>query len=130
MDTSTHIYVAVVDDEESVCRSLGRVLRAAGIQPVTYNSAEEFLFDQKRPRFDCLVLDVQLNGMSGLALHQHLTETGSTTPVIYNTAHDEADIRDKAKQMGCAAYLLKSQPAEAVLSAIHQALQPGDTNHE
>jgi len=48
------IYVAIVDDDESVCRSFGRLLTAAGFQPVMYPSAESFLRDTKHPRFGCL----------------------------------------------------------------------------
>jgi FixJ family two-component response regulator len=62
MSKTTPIYVAVVDDDESLCRSHGRLLRAAGIQPITYASAEAFLADNKHPQFDCLVLDIQGHG--------------------------------------------------------------------
>jgi len=54
------MYVAVVDDDESLCRSFARLLRAAGFQQITYNSAESFLADTRRPQFGCLVLDIQL----------------------------------------------------------------------
>ena len=68
MSTTPTIYVAVVDDDQSVCRSFARLLRSAGIQPITYASAEAFLADSKRPQFDCMVFDVQLGGMSGIEL--------------------------------------------------------------
>src|SRR6185295_6180226 len=68
MSTTPTIYVAVVDDDQSVCRSFARLLRSAGIQPITYFSAEAFLADSKRPQFDCRVFDVQLGGMSGIEL--------------------------------------------------------------
>ena len=76
MSTTTPIYVAVVDDDESVCRSLGRLLRAAGFQPITYTSAESFLADKNRPQFGCLVLDIQLGAMSGIELAQKLVAEG------------------------------------------------------
>ena len=72
MSNSTKVYVAVVDDDESLCRSLSRLLRAAGIQPVSYLSAEAFLADSRRPQFHCLVLDIQLGGISGIELKQQL----------------------------------------------------------
>ena len=68
MSSPSPTYVAVVDDDESVCRSFARLLRASGIQAVTYSSAEAFLADSKRPQFDCMVFDVQLGGMSGIEL--------------------------------------------------------------
>lgn len=130
MSDSTNFYVAVIDDDESLCRSLSRLLRASGMQPVSYLSAEDFLADSKRPKFDCLVLDVQLGGMSGIELNQQLAASGSTTPVIYITAHDEPDVREQAFQTPCAAYLRKTEPAETVLGAVHQAIlstSPGST---
>ena len=122
MSNSTNVYVAVVDDDESLCRSMSRLLRAAGIQPVSYPSAEDFLADTKRPQFDCLVLDVQLGGMSGVELNQRLVASGSTTPVIYITAYDEPDIREQALRTPCVAYLRKTDPAETVLATITTAI--------
>jgi FixJ family two-component response regulator len=125
------IYVAIIDDDESLCRSLGRLLRTTGIQTVTYPSAESFLADTKRPHFDCLVLDILLGGMSGIELNQRLKSDGTAIPVIFNTAHDEPEMRRRALQVGCDAYLLKTDPGEAMLAAIQTAVnstRPGHTN--
>jgi len=122
------IYVAVVDDDESVCRSFGRLLRTAGFHPVTYTSAELFLEDTKRPRFDCLVLDIQLAGMSGLELSQRLSAVKDSTPVIFITAHDEPDVRARALACGCAGYFRKTDPGEQVLDAIRCAASTADGN--
>lgn len=113
--------VAVVDDDESLCRALSRLLRAEGMSAVTYHSAAAFLADTAKPRFDCLVLDIQLGGMSGIELHRQLNATGSTPPVIYVTAHDEPGAREEAQAAGCAAYFSKTDPGEAVLQAIRRA---------
>jgi FixJ family two-component response regulator len=115
------IYVAVVDDDEGVCRSIGRLLRTAGFQPVTYASAEALLEDVKRPKFDCLVLDIQLEGMSGLELSQRLSAVKDPTPVIFITAHDEPEVRAQALACGCAGYFRKTDPGEQVLDAIRRA---------
>lgn len=115
-------YVAVVDDDESLCRSVGRLLRAAGIEAVLYHSAEAYLDDAKRPQFDCLLLDVQLGGMSGIELNQHLSAAGSTTPIIYITAHHEPEIRAQALQTPCVAYFSKAEPAPSLLEAIRKAI--------
>jgi FixJ family two-component response regulator len=115
------VYVAVVDDDESVCRSFSRVLRISGFQPVTYNSAEALLEDTRRPRFDCLVLDIQLGGMSGLELSRRLAAVRDATPVIFITAHDDPQIRAEALAAGCAAYFRKTDAAEVVLAAIRRA---------
>ena len=95
MSTPHPSYVAVVDDDESLCRSFGRLLRAAGMQPITYASAEAFLADTKHPPFDCLVLDIQLGGMSGIELAQRLTAEGGHPPFIFITAHDDTETRAK-----------------------------------
>lgn len=116
------IYVAVVDDDSSVCRSFGRLLRLAGFQPVTYSSAEALLEDTKRPRFDCLVLDIQLEGMSGLELSQRLAAVCDRTPIIFITAHDDAEVRERALAGGCAGYFRKTDPAEKVIGAIRHAV--------
>ena len=115
-------YIAIVDDDESICRSLSRLLRAAGMQPVAYSSAEAFLNDTRQPRFDCLVLDVQLGDISGIELNRRLAVSGSTTPVIFLTAHDEPDVRERALQTPCTAFLKKTEPGEMVLTTIREAI--------
>src|SRR4051794_25614235 len=116
MSITSNTYVAVVDDDQSVCRSFARLLRAAGIQPVTYASAEAFLADTKRPRFDCLVLDVQLGGMSGIELARVLAAAGgSHAPVVYITAHDDPETRADAEAAGCAHYFRKNDSGADVL---------------
>jgi len=114
-------HVAIVDDDVSLCRSVARLLRASGWRPVTYLSAEEFLADAERSRFDCLILDVQLGGISGIELQEQLLASGSTTPVIFLTAHEEAEVRDRAMRAGCVAYLCKRDPGELVIRALLQA---------
>ena len=116
------IYVAVVDDDESVCRSFARLLRIAGFQPVTYASAEVFLADTKRPRFDCLVLDVQLEGISGLELSHRLAAVKDATPVVFITAHDAPEVRAQALAAGCAGYFRKTDPGALILATISQAV--------
>jgi FixJ family two-component response regulator len=118
---SVPIYVAVVDDDENVCRSMGRLLRAAGINAVTYRSAEAFLTDAKHPRFDCLVLDIQLEGMSGLELSRRLAAVQDFTPIIFITAHDDPAVRAQAVAGGCAGYFRKNDPGQSVIEAIRQA---------
>jgi FixJ family two-component response regulator len=114
-------YVAVVDDDEDICRSFGRLLRAAGLQTVTYDSAESFLADTKHPQFGCLVLDIQLGAMSGIELAQRLVAAGGRTPIIFITAHDDPEARNAAKALGCAAYFRKTDPGKEVLEAIRRA---------
>jgi FixJ family two-component response regulator len=123
MSRTTPTYIAVVDDDEAVCRSFGRLLRAGGLQPVTYPSAEAFLADTKHPHFDCLVLDVQLSGMSGIELSRRLAAVGEKTPVVFITAHDNADARAEAEAAGCAAYFRKTDSGTDVLEAIRRLVR-------
>jgi FixJ family two-component response regulator len=113
-------YVAVVEDDENIGRSFGRLLRAAGLQAVTYESAESFLADRKHPEFGCLVLDIQLGGMSGIELAQQLTATGERTPIIFITAHDDPEVRRTAEALGCVAYFRKTDSGKEVLEAIRR----------
>ena len=118
--SKTPIYVAVVDDDESVCRSFGRLLRAAGLQPITYESAESFLADTRHPQFGCLVLDIQLGAMSGIELARRLAADGGHTPVIFITAHDDPEARAEAEALGCRAYFRKTDSGSDVLAAIRR----------
>ena len=117
---SQNIYVAVVDDDQSLCRSLSRLLRAAHFQPITYASAEEFLADTKHPKFDCLVLDIQLEGMSGLELSHRLSAVKDVTPVVFITANDDPEVRAQAKASGCVGYFQKTDSGTDVLAAIRR----------
>ena len=114
--------VAVVDDDESFSRALGRMLRASGFDIVVYRSGEAFLGDASNAKLDCAVLDIQLDGMSGLELCRRMVETGWTMPVIFVTAHDEPEIRHEAQDIGCSAYLRKPVRGEVLVEAIVQAV--------
>jgi len=120
------IYVAVVDDDESFARALGRVLRASEFDVRTFPSGEAFLAPNTFPPPDCLVLDIQLGGMSGVELQQRLHELGDQTPIIFVTAHDAPEVRTEAVQAGCVAYLRKPVASRALLEAVARALLPGD----
>lgn len=122
MSGMSHISVAIIDDDESLCRSMGRLLKAASYQAFSFSSAEEFLAHPEHPRFDCILLDIQLEGMSGLELHERLIADGDGTPVVFITAHDAPEVRAQAESAGCAGYFRKSDPGADVLTAIRRAL--------
>ena len=118
-------HVAIIDDDESLCRSLGRLLRLAGYRFSIYHSAEQFMADSGRAAFACLLVDIQLGGMSGLEMQQHLTAEGSRVPVIFITAHDEPVMRAQATRGGCAGFFGKTESGARILDAIDQALAGG-----
>jgi FixJ family two-component response regulator len=125
MNTPKRIRVAIVDDDTSLCTALSRLFRAAGMDSLSYSSGEEFLAAESMADFDCLVLDVQLSGMSGLQLQERLSGLPEQRPIIFITAHDEPDTREQAERAGCFAYLSKSDPGDSVLETIQSALKVG-----
>lgn len=120
----SNLCVGVVDDDESLRRSLARLLRAAGMQPTTYASAEELRADVRHPRFDCLILDVQLPGMSGVELRNRLAAEGVAPPVIFVTGHDDPRAHRDAMAGPCLGYLLKTDAGRAILDTIRTAVVP------
>lgn len=120
--------ITVVDDDRSVCKSLRRLLSAAGFEAVTFASARDFLDGGGlTPAPECLILDIHLGGMNGFELYEHLLAAGSTVPVIFITAHDDIPTRERARQIGSSGYLPKPFEQHALLGAIYRALkQPDD----
>jgi FixJ family two-component response regulator len=130
MDAPRNIYIAVIDDDESLCLSMSRLLRAARLQPITYPSGESFLADTKRPKFDCLVLDIQLKGMTGLDLHRRLSAVMDATPVIFITAHDDPEVRAQAEASGCAGFFRKMDSGADILETIRRTISVADAEKE
>jgi FixJ family two-component response regulator len=125
--SANRIHVAVVDDDEGFLRAIGRLLRAAGFEPMAYPSAEAFLADATPAPRDCAVFDIHLGGMSGLDLCRHLAAQGRRLPVIFVTAHDEPATREEAREVGCSAYLRKPVPGKALIEAINKAVNSDGT---
>src|SRR2546423_1357219 len=88
--------VTIIDDDRSLLRALGRLVRAAGFVVKTFTSAEEFLESDRSVPPRCLVLDMRLGGMDGFELHERLRASGTPPPVIFMTAHDDVASRDRA----------------------------------
>ena len=110
--------VYVVDDDPSIRKALERLLRSAGYHALTFESAEEFLDSTAAPGKGCIVLDIRLPGISGLDLHEKLASAGAKYSVIFMTAHDSPQWRERAKKMGSVAYLNKPFPEQTLLDAI------------
>jgi len=115
-------FVVVVDDDTSLCRALARLLAACGIQSRCYPSAETFLDDLTSLAPDCLMLDLQLGGMSGFELHRDLIARGRFIPTIVVTADDSPELREQAQSAGCEAFFLKTDPGDAILGAVRRVL--------
>jgi FixJ family two-component response regulator len=115
-------YIAVVDDEASVRRAVQRLLRAWGFWVTSFSSAEAFLARDPPVPPDCLVLDVWMDGMTGLDLQATLTARGEPIPIILITAHDDPLTRQRGLQGGAIAYLTKPFDDMVLLGAIRRAL--------
>jgi len=116
------IPVAIIDDDVSVSRSLSRLLRLAGFEPSAFASAEDFLADGSRARFRCLLVDVQLHGMSGLEMQRAWNALPGRAPLIFITAYDEPAARAEALQAGCAGFFRKTESGTRILDAIRAAV--------
>jgi FixJ family two-component response regulator len=110
--------VAVVDDEESIRKSLRRLFLAAQLDAVVYASGQEFLDSLRARQPDCLVLDLQMPGLTGLEVQRILTGARVRFPTIIITAHDEPESRARCLSAGAAAYLCKPLHDEMLLEAI------------
>ena len=115
--------VFVVDDDASVRVALGRLIRSAGLEVETFTSAEDLLETWPSESAGCLILDVQLPGLSGLELQSKLAALGSTVPIIFITAHDDPNARSRALNGGAADFLEKPFDDEELIAAIHAALE-------
>jgi FixJ family two-component response regulator len=110
--------IAVVDDEESIRKSLRRLFLAAQLDAVVFASGQELLESLRTREPDCLVLDLQMPGLTGLEVQRILTGCGVRFPTIIITAHDEPETRARCLAAGAAAYLCKPLHDEMLLEAI------------
>ena len=92
--------------------------------------SEAFLASTTLPRPDCLVLDIQLGGMSGLDLQRRLREVRDPAPIIFVTAHDEPGGREEAQQAGCVAYFLKPVPRKSIIEAITKVVRSSNRKRQ
>jgi FixJ family two-component response regulator len=120
--------ISIVDDDRLVREGLISLMRSAGFFTQAFASAEEFLSLANRGDTACLILDVLLPGMSGLELQSQLTATVSNhrIPVVFVTARDDEVTRERALKGGAVDLLRKPIRREALLSAVHLALQQND----
>jgi FixJ family two-component response regulator len=124
MDKGSERVVSVVDDDQSLRRSLRNLLTSVGFRVETFASAEDFLSCSRQDHTGCLVLDLRMGGMNGLDLLRHLAATGSRIPAIILTAHGDDETRQRSLEAGAAAFLGKPFRADPLLDAVRQALGP------
>ncbi|BCH28808.1 DNA-binding response regulator [Mesorhizobium sp. L-8-10] len=114
--------VFVVDDDVSVRESLELLIRSAGWQPNTFESAQEFLSCPRALVPNCLVLDVNLPDLSGLDLQRFVSVERTDMPIIFVTGYGDVPMTVKAMKAGAVEFLMKPFSDEVLLTAIGQAL--------
>lgn len=115
--------VFVVDDDASSRTSLTNLLRSVGLTVQTFSSAPEFLAARRPETPSCLVLDVRLPGVSGLDLQRRMAEAGAGIPIIFVTGHGDIPMSVEAMKAGAVEFLTKPYRDQALLDAVHQALE-------
>ncbi|MES2260208.1 MAG: response regulator [Pseudomonadota bacterium] len=120
MDTDKLI-VAVVENDPAMLKALGRLLRAAGYMARLFASAELYLQREERGEIGCLILDIDLGGLSGIELQQLLVSSGNAPPIVFVTSQIDSGIEAAAQRLGCLAYLRKPFASQDLLHALHQA---------
>lgn len=115
--------VFIVDDDPSVRKALARIVAASGLEATAYGSGDEFL-----ERFDpdaagCLVLDLEMPGLGGLELQHLLVERGVILPVLFLTGRGSIHTSVCAMKDGAVDFLTKPVDADALLAAVHQAIE-------
>lgn len=115
--------VFVVDDDASIRDALSNLLRSVGIRVETFASTAEFLRQPKTECPSCLVLDVRLQGASGLDFQAQLAESNSNIPIIFITGHGDIEMSVKAMKAGAVDFLAKPFREQNLLDAVSAALQ-------
>jgi len=115
--------VFIIDDDASIRKSLSRLLRSADYTVETFPSAEEFL---RREHFDgigCLLLDVQMPGLSGTDLQEELSRAAYSMPIIFITGHGNIPMSVQAMKKGAVNFLAKPFDDEELLQGVREALE-------
>ncbi len=117
--------VAIVDDDHSVRMAIGGLMRSIDFQAEVFASAEEFLGFPSLEQVGCLIVDLNMPNVDGLALHQALLLQGRPIPTIVITAHPSDHLRARALQAGVVCFLAKPFDEDDLLIAVRDALASG-----
>ena len=115
--------VFIIDDDAAVRASIADLLQSAGLESETFETPQEFLRHEPAQGPSCIVLDLRLPGMDGLAVQRALAEAGITTPIIFLTAFADVPTTVKAMKSGAMEFLTKPFDDQELLDAIYRALE-------
>jgi FixJ family two-component response regulator len=99
--------IAIIDDNESMQDSLGDLIESGGFEAQCFGSAKAFLESGLHSRAACLIVDIRMPNMSGLELQARLKQEECNVPIIFITAHDDAEIRAQAMKEGAVEFFAK-----------------------
>jgi two-component system, LuxR family, response regulator FixJ len=116
------LVVFVIDDDESICRSLRRLIQSAGFHVRTFTSGNDFLNQGCQKMTGCILLDVRMPEIDGLELQKRLNDSGCKMPIIFMSAHQDMEIREKAIQAGAISFLQKPFEDQLLVETINMAL--------
>jgi len=114
--------IHVVDDDASFRNSIARLLRASGYQVALYESGNAFLEKPPVSEAGCILLDMQMSGLSGLELQDHLTTSGNILPIVFLTAHGDIPASVQAIKAGAEDFLPKPVSKKALFESVERAL--------
>lgn len=114
--------IAIVDDDKSVCAATASLLRSAGYEIQTFDSAEQFMASAPLSQMDCAIVDIRMPGMDGVELQRRLAAGRLDLPLIFITAHDDGPVRQRVMNGGAIAFFRKPFEAEALLASVRDAL--------
>ncbi len=120
--TSSTPTVFVIDDDISFLRSMARLLGASGFQVVIHNSAAEFLAMLKPEAAGCVISDLMMPGMDGMALQKALQKAGNPLPMLFLTGHGDIPTTVQAMRGGAEDFLTKHAPKAEIIAAVKRAL--------
>jgi FixJ family two-component response regulator len=115
--------VAIVDDDAPVRVALEGLLKSAGLSARAFESAETFIESGQQSQVACLIADIRMPGMSGLELQAKLNAEHCRIPIIFITAHGDAQMRMQALRAGAVEFLAKPFNDEALLDTVRAALE-------
>ena len=113
--------VLVVDDDAGMLRSVTRLLRQSGYETLLFPSAEAFSNHNDFDGVTCVILDIDVGGVSGIEVRHRLKAANISVPVIYITGNDSPAVRAAAYQSGCLAYLTKPFSAKSLMEPLRRA---------
>ena len=122
--------VYIVDDDASICLALSVLLKSSGFKVETFTRAKDFLAFKRSKKPSCLVLDIQLPDINGLALQEAMAARQLTVPIVFITGHGDIPMSVKAMKAGAIDFLTKPFNVKQLLKTITLAISKNKTQNK